>query len=189
MNYTFRQTFSSNMNLIDDWMSKDEIIDLLLPRHNIEEPTVESSTVFTGKYHPGLKYLGKNPGYGCYQPPGRYDEWVHQALKKWDPVLHGRLKDSTRKHAGMQGMYESLAEFSTPDFSNIPPKNRECLELAIQDAQKAFKLPEPVIPISMEAVADEMEGSTSAGYSFPGKKKSLKLSIKQKISIITSNVS
>nr|UDL14334.1 MAG: RNA-dependent RNA polymerase [Gammapartitivirus sp.] len=122
---------------------------------------------------PGLKEIARYGGYSVYSPPGNTDPFVRETLKLYDRQMYDNIYGFTRRPAGLEGMYKSLNKFgeSRSEFSDLSPWQRECMKKAIGSARKAFALPVKHEPLDWHEVGQHMKHDTSAGVTFPGKKK------------------
>jgi len=122
---------------------------------------------------PGLKEVARYGGYQTYRPPGIFDDWVYRSLKVFDPSLLESLRGFTRRGAGLEGMYSSLFKFSgeSQRFTDLSAKQRHCMKRAIAITRERFRLPYKVEPLDWHEIGQYMRTDTSAGISFPGKRK------------------
>lgn len=122
---------------------------------------------------PGLKEIARYGGYSVYRSPQNTDPFIRQTLKLFDPDLYGNIYGFTRRPTGIDGMYKSLNIFGeeTKAFSDLSSHQRSCMKLAIGEARQAFKLVNKHEPLDWHEVGQYMKRDTSAGVSFPGKKK------------------
>jgi len=122
---------------------------------------------------PGLKEIARYGGYSVYSPPGNTDPWIRKTLKQYDPQMYEDIWGFTRRPAGLDGMYKSLNKFGEDrkEFVDLTSTQRSAMARAIGKARSAFKLPVKHEPLDWHEVGQYMKRDTSAGVSFPGKKK------------------
>ncbi|BAA09520.1 RNA-dependent RNA polymerase [Fusarium solani virus 1] len=122
---------------------------------------------------PGLQEIARYGGYATYRAVRNTDPWIRQSLKLFDPDLYGNIYGFTRRPAGPEGMYKSLMKFgeSMPRFTDMSTVQRSAMKTAITAARKRFKTPVKFEPLEWSEVGQHMRRDTSAGVSFPGKKK------------------
>ncbi|QJQ28889.1 RNA-dependent RNA polymerase [Botrytis cinerea partitivirus 3] len=122
---------------------------------------------------PGLKEIARYGGYSTYSAPGNTDPWVRLALKIHDRERYDRIYGFTRRPAGLEGMYKALFRFGEQvnEFKSLSFDQRNCMRSAIKSARSAFRLPVKHEPLEWEEVGQYMRHDTSAGVTFPGKKK------------------
>jgi len=126
------------------------------------------------KFHPRrMREVEPDRKYGVYQARERFDPWVMISLKKFDRNMFDDLFLSTRRPAGVKGMYAQLEKFDGPDIKvrSLARKPRACLQEAMAKTREAFALRVKPHRYQMEDMPKYMEGGTSAGYTFPGKLK------------------
>lgn len=122
-----------------------------------------------------LSLVGEFGGYSTYAPPGNTDKWVERAMDTFLPVTdQNTLRGWTRRHQGAAGMQKSLEKFGgrVSRFTDLSRPQRSAMVAAIGKARTAFSVPYKVQPLDLEKVGQHMKTETSAGFSFPGKKKS-----------------
>jgi len=83
------------------------------------------------------------------------------------------LRGFTRRGAGLNGMYDSLFKFQRPQksFSDLTVTQRSAMKKAIARTRERFKLPRKVEPLDWHEIGAYLRTDTSAGISFPGKRK------------------
>jgi hypothetical protein len=133
-----------------------------------------------------FKYLGYYPQhkYGSVKGSENTDYWVRQALKLYDyayyKTLHGKSKKPTLGNA-----YTRFLHFSRPTYSfedgfvkDWTPEQAFQLQVCYENAQVAAgkylfgdKLNDGYKKISFDDAVNALPTNTSAGFSFPGKKK------------------
>nr|QYV43082.1 MAG: RNA-dependent RNA polymerase [Partitiviridae sp.] len=137
-----------------------------IPETEIKTPNTKFQPRVMREVKPGRKY-------GIYQAPERFDPWVMVALKKFDRPLFDSMYYSTRRPAGVKGMYGQLEKFDGPDIKirQLPRRPRTLLQKAMDITREKFRLEKKPHRYQMEDMPKHMEGSASAGYTFPGKLK------------------
>jgi len=122
---------------------------------------------------PGLKEIARYGGYSVYRSPQNTDSFIRETLKLFDPDLYGNIYGFTRRPTGVDGMYKSLSIFGEErrEFSDLSTHQRSAMKTAIGKARSAFKLTVKHEPLDWHEVGQYMRRDTSAGVSFPGKKK------------------
>nr|QHD64792.1 RNA dependent RNA polymerase [Plasmopara viticola lesion associated Partitivirus 8] len=128
-----------------------------------------------GSFYNGyaLKEIARYGGYSTYSPPGFTDSWVRTCLKRFDFSLYRSLHGFTRRGSGLEGMYKSLYKFDGPThrYSDLNHQQQRAMNRAVARARKAFELPHKNQPLDWHEIGQHMRVDTSAGISFPGKKK------------------
>lgn len=122
---------------------------------------------------PGLKEIARYGGYATYRAVRNTDPWIRTSLKLFDPDLYGNIYGYTRRPSGPTGMYESLFKFGTeaPRFTDLSVTQRQMMKRAITEARGVFRTPQKLEPLEWSEVGQHFRRDTSAGVSFPGKKK------------------
>ena len=122
----------------------------------------------------GLHEIGRWKGYRSYHPPGNVDPWVHEALKLYSKETSNEIRGFTRRGESTLGMYKSLRKYegTISQFTDFSQTQRSAMVKAIAKARKAFSVPYKKQPYRPHQVGQHMKVDTSAGFSFPGKKKS-----------------
>ncbi|AZT88598.1 RNA-dependent RNA polymerase [Thelebolus microsporus partitivirus 1] len=122
---------------------------------------------------PGLKEIALYGGYSVYSPPGNTDPYVRETLKLFDRQMYEDIWGFTRRPSGLEGMYTALHKFgeSKVQFNDMSTYQRSVMKLAIGKARQAFALPVKHEPLEWHEVGQHMKHDTSAGVTFPGKKK------------------
>jgi len=162
---------TENDNLLLDAFGVQPGIDaLFLPSARTRARHRSVGPYFRGQ---GLSEIARYGGYQYYRPSGNTDPWVRQSLKKYDPELYESLYGFTRTGEGLDGMYKSLHKYDkpVPRFTDLDSNQRSCMKRAIAKARDAFKLPNKYQPLDWHEVGQHFRHDTSAGVSFPGKKK------------------
>jgi hypothetical protein len=128
-----------------------------------------------GTYHKGLglNEIARYGGYSVYNPPGNTDPWVRESLKLFSRDGYDALWGYTRRGQGIDGMYKALNRFDTENqpFSNLSPKQRDAMKIAIGLTRKRFTLSNKHEPLDWHEVGQYVRTDTSAGVSFMGKRK------------------
>jgi hypothetical protein len=121
----------------------------------------------------GLREIARYGGYQTYRPPLHMDSWVKPALQEFDPDLYRSVYGQTRRGKGTEGMYEALFKFSGPvkRHNDLSRFQRDKMKIAIAKARVAFKLPVKHQPLDWHEVGQHLRNDTSAGITFPGKRK------------------
>jgi len=143
-------------------------------RSEIDQRRPPPSEVYTPKYIREIHDSDWSRKYGVHRNPTRHDLYVKNTLKLFDYDIYGSLRQYTRQPAGIRGMYKQLAKYDGPSIplNKLPRRAKRCMELAKAQAREAFKLENKPYRYQMEDMAEHLEPSSSAGYSFPGMKKS-----------------
>lgn len=125
----------------------------------------------------GLKLDSDKYGYtySIQEASMNTDPFVRKALKLYDRGLYDSLRGWTKRvdfTVGLQDIRNMDVE--QKDFSSIKenPKALEAWEFAMREAKRVFTPAEKLRRLKMSDVHHTLAGSTSAGFSFPGKKKS-----------------
>jgi len=128
-----------------------------------------------GTYHLGLglSEIARYGGYNFYHAPGNTDPWVRQALKTYDSKLYESLFGFTRRGEGVPGMYKSLFKYDKPvwRYTDLSEQQQKAMKRSVAKARDAFRLPVKYQPLDWHEVGQYFRTDTSAGVSFPGKKK------------------
>ncbi|AIE47664.1 RNA-dependent RNA polymerase [Verticillium albo-atrum partitivirus-1] len=132
---------------------------------------VQAGEYFIGT---GLEEIARYGGYSSHRASGNTDPWVRETLKLYDPERYESIYGFTRTGEGLLGAYKSLFKFDGPVArgTRLSTRQRSAMKKAIADARTAFKLPVKHEPLDWHEVGQFVNQSTSAGVSFPGKKKS-----------------
>jgi len=122
---------------------------------------------------PGVSEIARYGGYGIYAGQSNTDAWIRSTLKEHDRTMYENIYGFTRRPEGSMGMYKSLLKFSEDrlSFSSLSRVQRGAMQKSIAKARLAFKLPYKQEPLDWHEVGHFMRRDTSAGVSFPGKKK------------------
>nr|UDL14385.1 MAG: putative RNA-dependent RNA polymerase [Gammapartitivirus sp.] len=122
---------------------------------------------------PGLREIARYGGYQAYRPPGIFDSWVFPLMKVFDPDLLSNLRGFTRRGEGIDGMYKSLFNYSADmtRYTDLSISQRASMKRAIAKTRDRFKLPVKHQPLDWHQVGQYMRTDTSAGVTFPGKRK------------------
>nr|UDL14437.1 MAG: putative RNA-dependent RNA polymerase [Gammapartitivirus sp.] len=133
-------------------------------RHDVAGPFLQT---------PGLREIARYGGYQAYRPPGMFDSWVFPLMKTFDKDLLSSLRGFTRRGEGIDGMYKSLHKYSGPNtkFTDLSPTQRASMKRAIAKTRERFRLPVKHQPHDFHEVGQYMRTDTSAGVTFPGKRK------------------
>jgi hypothetical protein len=94
-------------------------------------------------------------------------------MKSWNYPLYDSLRGFTRRGAGTPGLYSALMKFDVerPNWSSLSPIHHRCLRKAISLARDRFTLPTKEQPLDWHEVGKHLRTDTSAGVTWPGKKK------------------
>jgi len=123
--------------------------------------------------YPALEEIARYGGYSVYNAPGNTDPWVRMALKQHDVDRYDAIYGFTRRPAGTEGMYKALFRFGekVAPFAGLSRTQRSAMKSAISSARSAFKLPYKHEPLDWDEVGQYVRPDTSAGVTFPGKRK------------------
>jgi hypothetical protein len=120
-----------------------------------------------------LNEIARYGGYTSYDPPGNTDPFVAEAMKSWNRPLYDSIRGFTRRGAGVSGLYDALLKFdgTRHDMASLSPHQRACMLKAISATRERFTLPTKEQPLDWHEVGKYLRTDTSAGVTWPGKKK------------------
>jgi hypothetical protein len=120
-----------------------------------------------------LTEIARFGGYTSYQPPGNVDRYVAEAMKSWNRPLYDGIRGYTRRGAGVPGLYNALMRFEhkRKSWSDLDHRSQSLLRKAIKLTRDRFTLPSKIEPLDWHQVGAYLKTDTSAGITWPGKKK------------------
>jgi len=150
--------------------------DIPIARHTIAtDSKIYSDLHETLKHKPGLKRKQDPWSYKYNIETTRMntDPFVRKTFRSWNSDIYESVRGHT-KRADISAGLQNFAKFSRHDYklNSMPNKYREAYQKALKLAQHTFKSHEPLHRTSVPDVCDTMNLDSSAGFSFPGKKKS-----------------
>jgi len=165
------EKFDLHVDGFDVSPGTDEEYALEPPSSKTARRHVAAGEFYTGT---GLEEIARYGGYASHRASGNTDPWVRQSLKIFDPELYDSIYGFTRTGEGIDGAYKALFKFDGPVArgTRLSTRQRTSMKRAIAKARGAFKLPVKHEPLDWHEVGQYVNQSTSAGISFPGKKKS-----------------
>jgi len=166
-------TSDTLLSLGGEWIDGVEPDTTALPKARFREPDTLGRYALGTRSHSGLEEIARYGGYQSYHPSGNTDSWVRNSLKLFDRNVYDQIYGFTRRGEGLEGMYKGLFKYDSEvsHFTNLSQYQRAAMVSAIDAARKAFKIPYKNAPLEWHEVGQFMKTDTSAGLSFPGKRK------------------
>jgi hypothetical protein len=108
-----------------------------------------------------------------YHPGGNSDIFFREAMKQFSPDIYETLHGKTRKCGGLNAAYEALGKFGARPIRRpkLGKLGNAALKYAVAKVTENFKLDSKPTPITLAKAVNELPTDSSAGISFPGRKK------------------